>query len=376
MIGRNIPLYGIDVEAYKQIEENAQSIFEQFLTGDYRNVSLFILGLWPHMIASVFMMAYTAVSSMDQSQKASPNKMKRLTLVFTVIIGAVSAIQKVNSFVYINDGRNIYELKCLAFLELMAGMLIVTNLCQKNTKYGIGGRSSIVLINVMSGFVNMISSKKIENYVMAAVIGFLLIAVMIILESTEKRIPVQRVSIRNVHAEKSYVAYKLNPAGVMPIMFASSFMMIPQMIIDTLIKYYPNDVNIIWVSENMNLNKPFGICIYLGIIFLLTIGFSLITLAPWKTADDMMKAGDSLVDIYAGKKTRRYLIATLVKFSVFSALILCICVGVPLFLQVIGKINSSIAMLPFSVMMITGLWINLYREYEVYGRLDKYRSFL
>lgn len=107
-----------------------------------------------------------------------------------------------------------------------------------------------------------------------------------------------------------------------------------------------------------------------------TIIFSMVMLSPGRTADDLLKSGDSIQDIYAGKPTKRYLIGTVLSFSVISSIIICICQGGPLFLQFGGYVDASLAMLPCSIMMTTGLWISLYREAEVYRNMDRYHTFI
>lgn len=71
-----------------------------------------------------------------------------------------------------------------------------------------------------------------------------------------------------------------------------------------------------------------------------------------------------------------YLIGTVLSFSVISSIIICICQGGPLFLQFGGYVDASLAMLPCSIMMTTGLWISLYREAEVYRNMDRYHTFI
>ena len=72
MIGRNIPLYGVDVDAYRQVDINAQSIIMQAVSGDIKNCSVFILGLWPYMLAS--MLVVLIVVTLDKTRRISPKK--------------------------------------------------------------------------------------------------------------------------------------------------------------------------------------------------------------------------------------------------------------------------------------------------------------
>ena len=136
------------------------------------------------------------------------------------------------------------------------------------------------------------------------------------------------------------------------------------------------DILIFMVSVKAGILATLGIVVYMVVICLLTIIFSMVMLSPGRTADDLLKSGDSIQDIYAGKPTKRYLIGTVLSFSVISSIIICICQGGPLFLQFGGYVDASLAMLPCSIMMTTGLWISLYREAEVYRNMDRYHTFI
>lgn len=240
----------------------------------------------------------------------------------------------------------------------------------------IGGKVSVFMVNIVSGMMTMFTGKPLEKLALPVAIGVAEIAVMIVLETTEKRIAVQRVSINNIYADKNYIAYKLNPVGATPLMFASAAFLLPQFMCNGLHYLFPDNADIQWWMDNMRLTSPLGIVVYMVIICLLTIIFSMVMLSPGRTADDLLKSGDSIQDIYAGKPTKRYLIGTVLSFSVISSIIICICQGGPLFLQFGGYVDASLAMLPCSIMMTTGLWISLYREAEVYRNMDRYHTFI
>lgn len=275
-----------------------------------------------------------------------------------------------------NSGDELIWNKIIVFIQLIAGMLIVVYMCDRATKYGIGGKVSVFMVNMVSGMMTMFTGKPLEKLALPVAIGVAEIAVMIVLETTEKRIAVQRVSINNIYADKNYIAYKLNPVGATPLMFASAAFLLPQFMCNGLHYLFPDNADIQWWMDNMRLTSPLGIVVYMVIICLLTIIFSMVMLSPGRTADDLLKSGDSIQDIYAGKPTKRYLIGTVLSFSVISSIIICICQGGPLFLQFGGYVDASLAMLPCSIMMTTGLWISLYREAEVYRNMDRYHTFI
>ena len=376
MIGRNIPLYGVDVEAYRDVDINAQSIIIQAVSGDMKNCSIFILGLWPYMLASMLIVLVVAIATLDKTRRISPKKVNIWTVTLMLIIGILQAYERVQNYIYKVDGTALIQAKTIAFVELIAGMLIVVYLGDRATKYGICGKTSVFLVNIVDGMMTMLVGQPFRKLWLIIVIGIIEIAVMLVLENTEKRIAVQRVSIHNIHADKDYIAYKMNPVGVTPMMFASAAFILPQSLFGLLNKLFPESGTIEWIYHRMNLTSVLGVWIYIAIIVILTIAFSFIMLTPGKTAEDLLKSGDSILGVYAGRETKRYLQGCVLSFSLISSVVIGICVGVPLFLQFGGYINSKLAMFPCSIMMFTGIWISFGREAEVYRNMDRYEPFI
>ncbi len=376
MIGRNIPLYGVDVEAYRDVDINAQSIIIQAVSGDMKNCSIFILGLWPYMLASMLIVLVVAIATLDKTRRISPKKVNIWTVTLMLIIGILQAYERVQNYIYKVDGTALIQAKVIAFVELIAGMLIVVYLGDRATKYGICGKTSVFLVNIVDGMMTMLVGQPFRKLWLIIVIGIIEIAVMLVLENTEKRIAVQRVSIHNIHADKDYIAYKMNPVGVTPMMFASAAFILPQSVFGLLNKMFPENGTIEWIYHRMNLTSVLGVWVYIAIIVILTIAFSFIMLTPGKTAEDLLKSGDSILGVYAGRETKRYLQGCVLSFSLISSVVIGICVGVPLFLQFGGYINSKLAMFPCSIMMFTGIWISFGREAEVYRNMDRYEPFI
>ena len=200
--------------------------------------------------------------------------------------------------------------------------------------------------------------------------------VMAILENTEKRIPVQRISIHNIYADKNYLAIKRNPIGVMPAMFSMAFFMIPQMLVSVLLMLLPNQPELLWLQDNLVLTKPVGIVVYILILYLLTLGFSRVFVNPGEITEQFLKSGDSIQNVHAGKETKKYLSRTITGLALLSATMMSICLGFPLLLQLTGNLEGSLAALPTSVMMLTGIVCNLGREVMAIKHLEAYKPFI
>ena len=372
ILGINIPLYGVDTEANRNMQIDAQQILKQTLNGDIRNTSVFSLGLWPYMMASMAVMLIVAILSIDKTRKVFPRKISKATIILTLIFASMQAYTNIRGFTY-TSSEYLFFTKLIVYLEMITGMFLVIFLCERMGKYGIGGRTTVFVINVFDGFLSMLDGMGIEQILLPAAIGIVEMAIMMFMETKEKRIPVQRVSINNIYADKDYIAYKFNPVGVMPIMFASVAFILPQSVSSFLTEILPGNPLVSYIAENMVLTKPLGILVYMAVIVILNVSFSFIMLSPGVTADNLLKAGDSILDVYAGRQTKRYLIRTILTLSMISSLVMALCQGVPLFLQFNGVVEEKLAMLPSSVMMLTGMWISIHREAKVYRNVDRYK---
>ena len=99
MVGRNIPLYGIDIDAYSNVNVDAQSILLQAISGNMKNCSIFIIGLWPYMLASMLAILIVAIMSLDNTRKLSPKKINIWTVTIMMIISSSGISQNTDTYV-------------------------------------------------------------------------------------------------------------------------------------------------------------------------------------------------------------------------------------------------------------------------------------
>lgn len=376
IVGRNVSVYGVDVSAYETADTlDVQTVFLQSFTGGSRNTSIFILGLWPYMIASIFAMVYMAIKSLDKKTRLSPNHLNRASLVFMMLFAMYQATVRVRGFIFL-DGYDHWSVKGIAFLELIAGMLLIIFMCSLVTKYGVGGRGSIFLVNIYEGILTMIANSSWEEAKLPIAVGIAEAFCMILLDNTEKRLPVQRVSIHSIYADKNYIAYSFATVGVISLMFSSAFFSLTQMLFGTLARFYPDNARVVWTYSNLYMTTKFGMIVYIAIIWIINISFSFLMLRPYGMADGLNKSGDSIENVYAGKKTKLYLIGTVARLSIISSIVYSIFMGVPFYLYLKGYLDSSLLLLPTSIMMTTGLWLMIYREAEVYINLERYKPLI
>lgn len=128
--------------------------------------------------------------------------------------------------------------------------------------------------------------------------------------------------------------------------------------------------------EKLNLTDVTGVVVYLGIIFALNLIFSFIMLMPGGMAEQLQRGGDSIVGIYAGKKTKRFLRRKLLLLSIISGCILSSMMGISLNRALRGEISSELALFPATGMILAGMLCSLYREIKIHRKFDAYSFFI
>ena len=376
IVGKSLPLYGIDLSAYASRQIEAEDLLVQTISGDLYQCSLFALGISPYMISSIIIQMASAFRSEDARKRISPKKKNRITLFVTFCIAIVQAVLHVYDLQFNVSSNMLKMTQLVAVIEMITGVVVIIWLSTRNRKYGIGGQTVLILVNIIDGIKATLLGYELQELILPLVVAIVGMVIMLFMENTEKRIPLQRISIHNIYADKNYLAIKMNPIGVMPAMFSTAFFMLPQLVIAGLLWFFPENRDILWWQDNMSLARPLGMIAYILILYCLTIGFSVVFINPKDITEQYLKSGDSFVNIHAGRDTRRYLIGVIGRISVLSATVMSFCLGVPLYLQYRGDIESSLVMFPSSVMMLTGIWCNLYRECEAVKNLEAYKPFI
>lgn len=362
ILGKNIPLYGIDVSAYTTETTGADEILIQMISGDTYRSSIFALGIFPFMISSILVQLAFAIRNLFSKSRVSPKTMGYASAIVTLMIAILQAFVQMPKLKFAVPEETLVMVKVVAGIEMVTGVMFILWLAGRNGKYGIGGKMAFGLVNILERVIMIVLKHSIRSLLLPLVIAAVMLVVIIIMENAEMRIPVQRISIHNIYADKNYMAIKLNPVGAMALMFTSAVFMLPQLLVSLLVYLLPQNAWVVWWQDNMLLTRPFGITIYVLCEYLITIVFSMITISPKDITEQFLKSGDSIINLHAGRDTRRYLRRTVRNVSFFSATVMGVCVAIPLILQIKFNVDGTLAMLPVSIMLLASFWCNIFRE--------------
>lgn len=376
MLCRRITLYGADLNYYIQKPIDAGGILEQAIGGDIHAISVFALGISPFMISSMVVMIVSAVMRANSKSKISMKKMNKVTLYGTLAIAVIQAAIFINSMHYAVDPDKWVLANIASGTELVAGAMLICWLIDQNKEFGIGQQSALILVNIQESFMMMISGRSMTELKLPLLLGLAGMLIMTIMENTEYRVPMQRISIHSIYSDKNYQAFKLNPIGPLPVMFAIALFSLTQMLLQLLATLLRNFVSLDAAAEALTFSNPVGIIVLLVFVYVLNLAFALITLNPSDMAENFLKGGDYISNLRSGADTKRYLMKVVFILSFISSTVLSACIAVPLVLQMHGLIDPEVVMLPTSMTLLVGLYVGVYREIDTIRSFDSYKTFL
>lgn len=406
--GSQLPIPEIDsaqISAYlKSTLGDSFSLLNSFTGGSFMQMSVFALSVTPYITSSIIMQLMTIViPALEEMQKDGEDGRKRMakitryvTVVLAVIEGAGLAIGFANKGALGTDYTKFTIVTMV--IALTAGAVLVMWLGERITESGIGnGISIILLINIVSGmpgdFVALYSQfmkgKQIGPALIAGCIiaGVILAMVVfvIILSDAERHIPVQyskKMQGRKlVGGQQSNIPLKVNTAGVIPIIFASSIMQFPVMLQN--IFRYENNGFIGKVLTSLNSStwfdaahpkRSFGLVIYVALVILFAYFYTSITFNPLEISNNMKKQGGFIPGIRPGKPTVDYL-NKILKYIIFiGAAGLTIVAIVPFFFN--GVFGASVSFGGTSIIIVVGVILETIKQIQSQLLVQNYSGFL
>lgn len=371
-ICHRIPLNGIDMNAYDNLGLDLGAVLSLAVNGSNKQCYVMSLGISPYITASLVISILFAMRSKEARARTSPKAMNYWITALTFIVTLIQSVFYALNLEYVD--RNVMS-ELLVIFELMAGASIAQYLLMKNKKYGVGGFAPIIMVNMTETLIGTLMKSSVDALKIPLGISFVMVIIMIFMEMHEKKIPLQRVSVHNVHADKNYLAIKYNPVGFMALMFGSAIFMIPQLIVALVHHYHKSEI-VNFLYKNLNMSTVFGMRVYVVMLFLFTVLLSLLFVNPKDLSDDLLQGGDCIENIPAGKPTRRYIRKWVLFFSCLSGLIMCGCLSLCMYLQYKGIVDASVAMLPTTFMLLSGFICSIYLEIRAYRDFDSYKPFI
>lgn len=387
LLGRSIPIPWVVYQEAESAGSGIQALIGSFLGSSLSTTSLFSLGLAPWVTAMVMVSVFQKTLE-DKTQKKSPGRANRATLFLATILAFVQALVSAVKMQYQPWGNlRTTDLWLLTAAILVGGSFLIRWLVGRNTTWGIGGQTLIILVNIL-GNLRQVVMEYIRSaagaggwkFVCFLFLGgaavLVIFTVMLFLEGGEFRSTVRRIGINNLYAEDDYIAIRLTPVGTMPVMYVMSFFTIPYYVLLILNWFLPGRE---WIEEGisvMNLNQLTGVWIFGGLLLLLTAVLAVIFVGPGEIAKNLERQGDFLDYLEPGRETAWHLRGQTLMAALLSGAVTWLLVIPPLFLRVLRGGTSGIYMAPMTIMVAAGMAAELLEEAKVYRTMENYKPFL
>jgi len=357
-VGNHVPTPGINAQSlidfFEQNRGNWFGLVDMFSGGNLAKVTIFALGIMPYISASIILQLLTVVwpylEKLSKEGELGRRKITQYTRYGTVLL---SIIQSFGIAVYLermtlSDQFKIVEspgwsFKLMTVLTLTTGTAFIMWLGEQITERGIGnGMSLIIFAGIVVGFpsalidtFSMIERGELSLLAALLLLGgmFLVVAAIVFVERGQRRIPVQyakRVVGRRVYGgQTTHLPLRVNTAGVIPVIFASSIIAFPQTIASFFQAHLP------WmqdVAEQLQWGMPLYNILYVSFIIFFCYFYTAIVFNPDDVAENMRKYGGFIPGIRPGKRTSEYLDHILGRITFGGAIYLALVAILPEFL--------------------------------------------
>ena len=407
-IGSQLPVPGVDSDFFKEwFAKNtgdAFNFFDAFTGGSFTQMSIFALNITPYITSSIIMQLLTiAIPALEEMQRDGEEGRKKITAITRYVTVGLALFESVA--MAIGFGRqglipNMNFFKGLTVVAcLTAGSAMLMWIGERITEKGIGNGISIVLtINIVSRvpsdlsllYENFIKGKTIAKGLLAGVIIVAIIVVMVvfvlILNGAERRIPVQysrkMVGRKLMGGQTTNIPLKVNTAGVIPVIFASSIMSFPGVIAQLVGKANGTGIGseIIrglssnnWCNPNQ-LQYSWGLLLYIVLCVFFAYFYTSITFNPLEVADNIKKQGGFIPGIRPGKPTSDYLTKILNYIIFIGAVGLIIVAVIPFFFN--GVFGANVSFGGTSIIIIVGVILETVKQIESQMLVRNYKGFL
>ena len=349
--------------------------------GALKNFSIFALGVMPYITASIITQLlqmdifpyFTELSKQGHTGRQKINQITRyMGIAFAFIEGYAFA------FAFLGKTGNPVQYMYIATV-LTAGTALLLWMGDQMTQKGIGnGVSLIIMAGIIAtlpqmfitAFTSLIAfdgttqviALGIVKFILFVIVYFAIIIGMIFVQESERRIPIQYAnkSTSAYGNAQSFMPIKINSAGVIPVIFASSLLSIPNVIAQVV----KNDNFTLIVQKYLTMTTPVGFIIYVVLIFFFAYFYTFIQLKPEEFAKNLQENGGYIPGIRPGEETKQYVSKILTRLTVLGALFLSIIAGLPILFSKLTSLPTSVSIGGTGLLIVVGVALETYKQLE------------
>ncbi|MEE6726946.1 preprotein translocase subunit SecY [Pediococcus acidilactici] len=401
-LGSYITVPGVNAHALQSISSSGLvGILNTFSGGGLTNYSIFAMGVSPYITAQIIvqllqMDIVPKFVEWSKQGEVGRRKLNQATRWLTIVLAFAQSIGITAGFNYLSQMNLVETPNVHTFLTigliLTAGTMLTTWLGDMITEQGIGqGVSMIIFAGIIARtptgiqqiyteqFVNTPKSQWGQSFLYVGLILLAVLAIVIFVtwvQQASRKIPIQYTRRASGASDSSYLPLKVNVAGVIPVIFASSFISTPQTILMAFASSHSEDDWYNVLTNVFNMQTTDGAILYTVLIVLFTFFYAFVQVNPEKLAENLQKQGSYIPGVWPGKKTQSYVSSLLIRLSVVGALFLGLVALIPLLASNIFGLDESIGLGGTSLLIVVGVAIQLFDQLEGLMMKREYIGFI
>lgn len=348
--------------------------------GAMEKFSIFALGVMPYITASIIIQLLSMdiipyLTELTKQGISGRTKINQITRVIGIILAFVQGY--IYSFAFVSDGAPLQYLEYAVILT--AGTAFLLWLGDQITAKGIGnGISLIIMAGILASlpnmfytaFITLVDTTASVQAISLGVVMFILFVVVYVAivlgivyeETAERRVPIQYAnkSANSYGGKQSYIPFRLNSAGVIPVIFASAIISIPSI----LASFINNDSITLFINKWIVMTTPTGLVLYILCIFGFAYFYTFIQLKPNELADNLNKNGGYIPGVRPGDETVSYISTVIKKITFVGATALAIIAALPVLFGIFSNMPTSVRIGGTGLLIVVGVALETYKQIE------------
>jgi preprotein translocase subunit SecY len=401
-LGTFIPVPNVNADILAaQDQLSVFGVLNTFGGGALQNFSILAMGIMPYITASIIvqLLQMDVVPKFTEWSKQGDvgrRKLAQFTRYFTIVLGFIQAFGMSYGFNNMAGGQLIenpgFGTYALISIVLTAGTAFLMWLGEQITEKGVGnGISIIIFAGIVAGIpsiVNQIYAQQFENageQLFLRIITVLLIILAVIaitvgtifVQQALRKIPIQYAKragagASQIGGQSTHLPLKVNAAGVIPVIFAVSFIITPR----TIASFFPTNDVTLWIQRVFDYTHPIGMTLYAILIIAFTYFYAFIQVNPEQVAENLKKQGGYVPGIRPGKSTQEYLTRVLYRLTLVGSLFLTVIAVLPVFFVKIANLPPSAQIGGTSLLIVIGVALDTMKQLEAQLVKRHYKGFI
>jgi preprotein translocase subunit SecY len=405
-LGSVLPTPGVNAANVRLCLDQAQSgdagniygMVQLFSGGALLKLSVFALGIMPYITASIILQLLTVViprlEALKKEGQAGNTRITQYTRYLTIGL----AILQSTAFVALARSgqlfpscreeillsQEIFPLVTMV-ITMTAGTAVIMWLGELVTDRGVGnGMSILIFTQVIAVFPSELLSiyrQSAFKFVVVMIVGIVMIGVVVFIEQAQRRVPVQyakrMVGRRMYGGTSTYIPLKVNQAGIIPVIFASSLLYLPQLLVTVFGNSQSPNAVVEWLAQNMvRGDHPIYMATFFALIIFFTYFYVSITFNPVEVADNMKKYGGFIPGIRPGRPTAEYLSYVLTRLTAAGAPYLGVISLIPIIALAVAGASQNFPFGGTSILIMVGVGLDTVKQIESQLQQRNYEGFL